>query len=74
MDKAIAKAGKVLIVLTPEYKRKAEAKLDGVGFEYAAIERSLRERDSDKTKVIPLLRKGSADSSIPAGLRGARTS
>ena len=41
MEKNIKESDKVLLILTPNYKIKAEGRLGGVGFEYSLINEEL---------------------------------
>lgn len=68
MEVGIANADKVLVIGTPEYKRKAEAG-KGVAFEEAIISTELM-LDIDTLKYYPILRAGSFDTSFPPILQG----
>lgn len=68
MEVGIANADKVLVIGTPEYKRKAEAG-KGVAFEEAIISTELMQ-DIDTLKYYPILRSGSFDTSFPPILQG----
>jgi len=65
VESSIEKAQRVIIVFTEEYKRKADERLGGVGYEYSIMNADLYSRQTDNEKIIPILRKGSKDSSIP---------
>ena len=69
MDPAIREADKVLIILTPSYKVKAETRQGGVGYEYALITEDLYRNMMTNRKYIPLLRSGSTEFSIPVFIR-----
>jgi len=68
----IRDANKVICILTPEYKRKAETGDSVLGREEYPI--IIKERENEKkngikkSKFIPILRKGSEKESIPAEL------
>lgn len=68
MEVGIANADKVLVIGTPEYKRKAEAG-KGVAFEEAIISTELMQ-DIDTLKYYPILRSGTFDTSFPPILQG----
>jgi hypothetical protein len=66
MVDSVRKADKLLVILSPEYKRKAEGIKGGVGFEFALMKteppvHSSLERD------VALLRKGDPATAIPLG-------
>jgi len=69
MESAVEKANKVLIVLTPKYKEKADKREGGVGYEYSLINVDLFNRLASNDKILPVLRKGGFDESIPKILR-----
>lgn len=69
MEQSIEKADKVLIVLTPDYKVKAEERKNGVGYEATMISHYLFESDITNVKFIPILRKGTAKTSAPTFLK-----
>ena len=58
MTNGLEKADKVLIIGTPDYKKKAETKGTGAAFEEQIIKVDMMD-DLDTTKFIPILRKGS---------------
>lgn len=62
-------ADKVICILTPEYKRKAETGEGELGkHEYPIIRNEIKNRKDISKKYIPLLRKGTDKESIPAEL------
>lgn len=65
MENGLEKADKVLIVLTEAYKKKAEARLGGTGFEYSLISQGLYELQANNNKFIPVLRQGTKTTSAP---------
>lgn len=69
MDPLIQKAGKVVIIFTPEYKFKAENRIGGVGYEYSLITEDLYRTMLSNKKYIPVLRSGTVESSIPVFMR-----
>ncbi len=66
MESSIESAAKVLLILTPKYKIKAEGRTGGVGFEYAMILQSLFEVQAKNNKFIPVLREGTLATSSPS--------
>lgn len=64
MEEAVATSDKVLIVATPEYKRKADNRIRGVGYETSLITDDLV-TDQNRIKFIPIIRKGSKETSYP---------
>ncbi len=64
MERTISKCDKVLIIATPEYKKRADARMSGVGYETSLITNDLV-NDQNKIKFIPIIRKGSKEDSYP---------
>lgn len=69
MESSIEKSDKVLIVLTPNYKTKAENRNSGVGFETSMISQEVFESPITNVKFIPVLRIGNHNSSSPKFLK-----
>ena len=67
MHKGIESSDKVIIVLSPKYKDKAETFLGGVGEEYRLI---ITEISKNKQKYILISFDGINDEWIPFGLKG----
>lgn len=65
VEQSIAKADKILIIFTPNYKLKADKRNGGVGYEYSIMNVSLYQNQTNNEKVIPILRSGSQQDSIP---------
>lgn len=70
MTKSIFEADIVLIVLTPNYKRKADDYIGGAGYEYNIINDDLFKKIQDNDKYIPIIRLGDFESSATAFLQG----
>ncbi len=68
MEKSVG-ADKILMVMTPNYKLKADKRQGGVGYEYSLITQEYYSKQSDKTKILPILRGGDGDSSSPAYMK-----
>jgi hypothetical protein len=64
MEQTIANVDKVLIIATPEYKRRADKRERGVGYETSLITDDLI-KDQNRIKFIPIIRIGSKESSYP---------
>ncbi|MGS7457661.1 hypothetical protein, partial [Mycobacterium tuberculosis] len=64
-DQAIAKAHKIIIVFTPPYRYKAENRNGAAGYEYSVINTIVASNIAGKNLVVPVLRAGSPESSIP---------
>ena len=65
METSIEKSDKVLIILTPKYKLKAEGRDGGVGYESSMISQELFESPITNVKFIPILRDGNSLTSSP---------
>lgn len=66
MEQSIPKADKVLLIFTPNYKRKAEGREGGVGFEYSILNTELYRQIANNKKYIPVLKSGTFEDSIPS--------
>lgn len=64
MEQTIANVDKVLIIATPEYKKRADNRERGVGYETSLITDDLI-KDQNRIKFIPIIRIGSKDISYP---------
>lgn len=65
MESAVAKAGKVLLILTENYKVKAEQRQGGIGFEYSMISTEWYRNQTNNIKFIPILRGKERDKCVP---------
>lgn len=65
VETSIAKAKRIIIVFTPNYKLKADKRAGGVGYEYSIMNADLYNNQTSNDKVIPVLRTGSTEDSIP---------
>lgn len=65
----ISKADKVLLIMTPEYKNKADERKSGIGYEYQIISTEFSKNIAVNHKFIPVLRKGTSSDSIPVFLQ-----
>lgn len=69
MEQSIEKADKVLVILTPNYKVRAEERKNGVGYESTMITQEIFESPITKIKFLPILRIGSSQTSSPRFLK-----
>jgi hypothetical protein len=69
MEKAIEVSDVVLIIMTPGYKKKADDRKGGAGYEYYIINENLYETLENNEKFIPVLRIGDKKSAIPIFLK-----
>ena len=69
MEESIRKADYILIVLTPEYKRRADNRIGGVGYEDSIITGEILNGQNRK-KYIPILARGDWKTSSPTWLLG----
>jgi hypothetical protein len=70
MLKSILEADIVLIILTPNYKRKADGLEGGAGYEYNIINDELFKIIDSNEKFIPILREGTFEKSTTHFLQG----
>ncbi len=68
MEKAIDDTDMVLLILTENYRLKAEERSGGVGYEYTIINAEWYQNQTENTKFIPLLR-DKAEKCLPVFLR-----
>lgn len=69
MEKSVQEADKVLLIMTPNYKLKADNRIGGVGYEYSMISQEFYEK-LENEKFIPVLRKGNYLESSPKFIKG----
>jgi len=65
VEQSIKVADRIVIILTPNYKKKAENRKGGVGYEYSIMNSELYNNQTNNDRIIPVLRKGNSDESIP---------
>lgn len=65
MEQAVTKVDKVLLILTENYKIKAEERQGGVGYEYSIINAEWYRQQASNTKFIPILRGKDTATSMP---------
>lgn len=64
MEQTIKDSDKVLIIATPEYKRRADKRIYGVGYETSLITNDLVS-DQNRIKFIPIIKRGSKEEAYP---------
>ena len=64
MENMVTNSDRVLMILTPTYKNKADKREKGVGYESVIISDEIFQNQST-TKFIPIIRKGSKETSFP---------
>jgi len=69
MEQSIIQSDYVLIICTPYYKKKSDARTGGVGYEGHIISGELFSKGNER-KFIPIIRKGSAKDVLPTCLEG----
>lgn len=67
MEQTIKNSDRVLIILTPKYKEKADFRQNGVGYESVLVSSELY-NNQGTTKFIPIIRKGTIKESYPSYL------
>lgn len=65
MENGLEKADKVLVILTEDYKKRADDRQGGTGFEYSLISQGLYDLQAHNNKFIPILRQGTKETSAP---------
>ena len=65
VENSINSANKILMIFTPNYKLKADKREGGVGYEYSIMNIDLYKNQTSNDKIIPVLRSGNMDESIP---------
>ena len=71
MEEGIREHDRVLIICTPEYKRKADERLGGAGYETRQITAEIL-NGSTRGKFIPVLRNGIWETALPSYLQGIK--
>ena len=70
MEQSISKSQRVICVMTPNYKKKTDKLIGGVGYEYSIITAEIFGNGVNTSKFIPLVRNGADADSIPRVLSG----
>lgn len=66
VEQSIERADRTIIIFTQNYKLKADKRTGGVGYEYSILNADLYNNQTDNEEVIPVLRAGNKEESIPA--------
>lgn len=69
MEQSIISVDYVLIICTPNYKKKSDARIGGVGYEGHIISDELLTTRNER-KFIPIIRKGNISTALPNCLKG----
>lgn len=69
MEQSVRSSDYVLIVCTPAYKQKADARIGGVGYEGHIISGELFSGHNER-KFIPVIKEGDVEESLPTFLKG----
>ncbi len=64
MENSVQKSDKVLLIMTPNFKTKADNRSGGVGYEYSMITAEMFNNQQTE-KFIPILRSGTRENSTP---------
>ena len=64
MEQVVCSSDRVLLILTPNYKAKADASEKGVGYESVLIRKELY-NNQNSNKFVPIIRIGGVDESYP---------
>ena len=65
VEQNLDKADRIIIIFTQNYKLKADKRTGGVGYEYSIMNVELYKNQTSNEKIIPILRQGSTEESIP---------
>jgi hypothetical protein len=69
METSVREADFVLLVCTPAFAQRANRGAGGVGYEKTVVTGEIFSRAAASEKVVPLLRAGNAESSLPSYLK-----
>ena len=69
MEQSVEKSDKVLLVLTENYKQKADNRVRGVGYEISIISADVYQQEVNERKFIPILRQGENRAATPIFMR-----
>lgn len=65
MERSVKDADKVLLIMTKNFKLKAEGRQGGVGYEFSMINAEWYKNQTDNNKFIPILRGADRKASVP---------
>jgi hypothetical protein len=66
MEESIRLSDLIILVCTPQYKKKADSGKSGVGYEKCIITGEILTNASHRTKFLPIIRNGSPSESLPS--------
>lgn len=66
MENSIKNADKILVIFSPDYKARAENRRGGAGYEYSILNSELYNNQINNERIIPVIRLGDVETSIPA--------
>lgn len=69
MEKSVRENNYVLIICTPDYKKKSENRIGGVGYEGDIMTAEVL-NNSNHRKFIPILKSGNKNTAIPSWIKG----
>lgn len=70
MEQSVEQSTKTLLILTENYKEKADGRVRGVGYEISIISADVYAQDVNERKFIPILRQGENRNATPIFMRG----
>jgi len=69
MEKNVRESRYVILVCTPNFTRKANAGVGGVGYEKTIVTGEIFAGEAQETKFVPVLREGDAKEALPSYLK-----
>jgi len=65
MERSVEESDKVIIILTPNYKIKADNRKGGVGYEHSIVAQEIFSQQTYNRKFVPVLKDGDFSISVP---------
>lgn len=69
MEKGVTDSDYVILVCTPKFKKKADTRRGGVGWETAVVTGAIFQKAHAERKFIPILREGEINTALPTYLK-----
>jgi len=69
MEHSVKESNRIIVVFTPMYLKKAKDRKGGVGYEFSLINNELFKNITNNKKIIPILKEGTIETSIPEFLQ-----
>ena len=69
MERSVEESDKVIIILTPNYKIKADNRRGGVGYEHSIITQEIFSQQTHNRKFVPVVKQGDFSISVPTALK-----